>query len=316
MSKTLLSTVMTAALLFGSSQAMAGQITGAINADNRFSVAVTNGNNVVARYDAPSNYGWSTKQAFSLSTPDDIKECRINVVVWGDNAVAEGFAGVLRGDLGEIFTGGSGSNGFQRALQTSTPSGGTGTLPSNSNIVTWTNTSASAPMDISNPTWGSTSNYYVGSDFTSGSYNNNMSWIKPQGAGKTTKNHWVFSSPCGQLVKPVQVAVDMPGDHFQCYSLREGDALKPETIYIRDQFGESKTVLGKPRMLCNPSVKVHNDKEYKVEREERHLVCYDYVKRPKREQVKVTINNQFAPDEVVTDRNRMFCVPSSKTHIK
>jgi len=108
----------------------------------------------------------------------------------------------------------------------------------------------------------------------------------------------------------------MPGEHFQCYSLKAGETLEPETIYIRDQFGESKAVLGKPRVLCNPSMKTHKDKTYDILNKERHLVCYDYVKRPERRENKVAINNQFAPDDVVAGRNQFFCVPSSKRHIK
>lgn len=320
MSKTILSTVLTTTLLLTSTSALAGQIDGAINADNRFVVAVTSNGNVVSRYDSPGNYSWRTKDTFSLSTPDDIKQCRINVIVWGDNAVAEGFAGVLRGNNGQIYTGGTGSNGFQSATESVVTSGGISSLPTDNEIIAMTPAPAgtgatgSAPANISSPVWGAVSGYYQGSDFIGGSVPSNMAWVKPQSTGTTTDNHWVFSSPCGDLVKPV--AVHMPGDHFQCYSLKEGEALEPETIYIRDQFGESKAVLGKPRVLCNPSMKTHKDKTYDILNAERHLVCYDYVKRPQRRENKVSINNQFAPDDVVAGRNQFFCVPSSKKHIK
>lgn len=107
--------------------------------------------------------------------------------------------------------------------------------------------------------------------------------------------------------------VAMEGDHYQCYSIVEGKALKPETITVIDQFGKQEQVLGRPVQICNPAVKIHNRKEFGVEHKERHLVCYKLVK-PAQQPVKrkVAINNQFAPDSFSTDLRTLFCVPSSK----
>ena len=107
----------------------------------------------------------------------------------------------------------------------------------------------------------------------------------------------------------------MKGEHFQCYKLEKGDRLKPETITISDQFGRSQAVLGTPRMLCNPSTKIHNKKEFGILNKERHLVCYDYVKQERVEPQELKINNQFAPDDVVSTEREMFCVPSFKEHM-
>ena len=111
------------------------------------------------------------------------------------------------------------------------------------------------------------------------------------------------------------VAVHMPGEHFQCYGVRKADKLREETIMIEDQFGKTRAVLGKPVLLCNPSSKIHNEKLYKIRDEERHLVCYDFVKQNKVKSRNLEINNQFAPDELMNDQRELFCVPSSKKHL-
>jgi len=172
---------MATALMTVSTSAMAGQIDGAINADNRFTVAVTQNGNVISRYDAPSNYDWRTTQRFSLKTPDDLKQCKVNVIVWGDNTVAEGFAGVLKGNNGHIYSGGSGAQGFASAAQSTFPSGGTGSLPTTGEVITMAGQSGPAPSVISSPVWGSAGGYYTGSDFSSGSVPTNVAWVKPQG---------------------------------------------------------------------------------------------------------------------------------------
>lgn len=107
--------------------------------------------------------------------------------------------------------------------------------------------------------------------------------------------------------------VPMAGDHFGCYRVAESRALRPETLRVTDQFGRSEIVLGRPIMVCNPSVKVHNDRTFGVENRERHLVCYDIARQtdqPRRR--RVNVNNQMAPAQLVTNERQMFCVPSSK----
>jgi len=113
-----------------------------------------------------------------------------------------------------------------------------------------------------------------------------------------------------------EVAKDMKGEHFSCYKVEKGDALKPEMIGVQDQFGRDRLVLGKPKLLCNPSAKVHNDKKYNILRKERHLVCYEIVKQGRNKPQHLKVNNQFAPDEIVSTQREMFCVPSYKEHMK
>lgn len=105
------------------------------------------------------------------------------------------------------------------------------------------------------------------------------------------------------------------GEHYQCYMLEKGDELKEERIQIRDQFGRSEVVLGRPVMLCNPSQKIHNGKTFKIQDEVRHLVCYDYKTRVRPDAQELRIATQFGNDEVVATRRELFCAPAGKAHI-
>lgn len=317
MSNKFLSTVLGTTLFFGlSSVANAQTVNGAINADNRFAVAVQYGtgpgsNTVV--HTAPSSYTWGTTRKFSfqIDPERDIDQCRINIAVWGDNSVREGFAGVLTGNNGTVYSG----KDFTASMS-SANAGGVGNAPIGSTFDAMTPAvggTTNTGSITSHPTWGNRSSGYNSNDFGGASVPSDFNWIQPATmSGRRTSNYMVFTTPCGSVVKPV--ARHMPGEHFQCYALEKGNQLKRETILIEDQFGQSKAVLGTPRMLCNPSQKTHNDKTYRIENKERHLVCYDYLIPPKVEQQKLKINNQFAPDDVISTRSQMYCVPSSKKH--
>ena len=316
LTKTISATILSLCLA-GASHAQT--VNGAVNADNRFAVSVQYGtgagsNNVV--YTAPSNYTWknTSKFSFAIDPKQDIKQCRINVAVWGDNSVREGFAGVFTGNGGTVFTG----QGFSGTL-TGTNAGGFGNTPSAATFDSMTPVSGSTVntgLVSGHSTWGNRTGNYNAADFGGMAVPSNFNWIKPSNMSRrTTSTYMVFSTPCASVVEPPLVAQHMPGEHFQCYNLEKADRLKPESVVVTDQFGKSEVVLGKPRMLCNPSAKIHDDKEYAIRNEKRHLVCYDYVKPTRIRPQNVRINNQFAPDDVVATKQAMFCVPSSKEHL-
>lgn len=115
----------------------------------------------------------------------------------------------------------------------------------------------------------------------------------------------------------VPETVEVPGEHFQCYRVVRGDALKPETIEVADQFGKAKLVLAKPVLLCNPSAKVHGDRKYEVRNSEVHLVCYAPVKQSDKPRTRrVRIGNQFQIGDLALFERTMFCVPSQKKVLK
>ncbi len=120
----------------------------------------------------------------------------------------------------------------------------------------------------------------------------------------------------GERTPPPEVAVPMPGNHWQCYRVVQGPTLKPEELTIQDQFGRAQIVLGKPVLLCNPSTKVHNRVGYDIKEPDIHLVCYQPVKQSDRQiKRKVKINNQMAPATLDLAGRQMFCVPSSKKRL-
>ena len=304
--------------MMAASSAQAQTVSGAVNADNRYMVTVSQGSNNTIMHTAPVNYSWGSTDRFSFNiNSPDIKQCHVNVIVWGDGRVAEGFAGTLTGNGGTVYSG-NGFNGKDSGMN----AGGVSGVPSLSDLNIMSPATSggvtSTGLASGHQVWGNVANNYLGSDFGASSVPSNFSWIRPATLSPSdprTKNYMVFSTPCANLIKPKPVAVHMPGEHYQCYSLEKGDRLEKEEITIRDQFGRSNAVLGTPRMLCNPSSKRHGDKEYRIENEKRHLVCYDYVSQQDTRSHNLRINNQFAPDEVVSTRRQMFCVPSSKEHI-
>lgn len=114
--------------------------------------------------------------------------------------------------------------------------------------------------------------------------------------------------------KPTPKTVDVQGEHYQCYRIVDAPTLAPENIVVADQFGKAEIVLGRPFMLCNPSLKVHNGKKYGVLNKKVHQVCYNIVKQndgqPTR---KVRTANQFTTADMAVGGRFVFCVPSYKT---
>lgn len=102
-------------------------------------------------------------------------------------------------------------------------------------------------------------------------------------------------------------------DHFKCY-FAEGDN-EPPTVDLEDQFGIEENVFGikpwlKPRMLCNPVTKRHDDMVFPIRHPEEHLVCYRI--KPKTADKTVIVANQFGTQKLHVGKSRFLCVPSQK----
>ncbi len=114
--------------------------------------------------------------------------------------------------------------------------------------------------------------------------------------------------------KPTPKTVDVKGEHYQCYRIVDAPTLAPENITVGDQFGKAQLVLARPIMLCNPSVKVHNGKNYGVLNKLVHQICYSVVKQAAGQPTrKVRTANQFTTADMAVGERQMFCVPSYKT---
>ncbi|MBB1362429.1 hypothetical protein H5125_09735 [Shewanella sp. SR44-4] len=314
-------TLISMCLMSASTMVAATPITANVTADNDFIVVHSpgNGSTPTVVYRGANGSNWKKIESFKFdidSSPQSLETCSVSVIAWGDGQVSQGMAAIFKGD-NTIYTG----SGHFKAYQSTIPSSGWAQTggPNTSQINTLIAGSLSNapspylfPGSVAGGTspWG-TMNFPLASNVNA----NNFRWAWST-SNLAKKTYSVFTAACGDIVKEIPVAVDMPGEHFQCYGVQKGDALREETIMIEDQFGKTRAVLGKPVLLCNPSSKIHNDKMYKIRNEKRHMVCYDLIKQSKVRNYNLEINNQFAPDQIVNDQRELFCVPSSKKHLK
>ena len=292
-------------------------IEGNVTADNDFIVVHSQGsvNNVVHR--GAHGMQWKKIEAFKFAVNNSasaMESCSVSVIAWGDGSSAQGFAGIFKGDH-TVYTG----SGVFRAHQSDIASTGWAQSggPNAAQITTLINAQTSLPYTMNNGTVASGTPPWMALNFPLANVVNTklFRWIWST-SNKRKRTYSVFTAPCAKLVKPVSIAVNMPGEHFQCYNVEKADRLPEETITIADQFGKTRAVLGKPVLLCNPSHKIHNKKEFKILNQKRHLVCYNYVKQNKVKSQNLLINNQFAPDNIVSGQRELFCVPSSKKHVR
>lgn len=202
-------TAIVAALSLGATAAQAqSQISGAINADNQFAVVVNYGNSPAATpVDTSSTgYRWGTTKRFNFTVRDAlINQCHIDVITWGDGGVREGMAGVLKGNAGMAYTGGSGFTALETNITRNFASLSNSTKSSIANMAVVPPPTTITP--VAGGSWGTIN--YNGSDFFGGSVPSDFSWVKPQGAGTTSKKYYVFRVPCNRLVKQVPVKMGM-----------------------------------------------------------------------------------------------------------
>ncbi|MGX9461305.1 DUF7450 family protein [Shewanella sp. A14] len=313
-------TLISLCLVSTSGMAATTQISANVTADNDFIVVHSPGNGSLPSviYRGANGSEWKKIESFTFdidSSAQSLKSCSVSVIAWGDGKVSQGMAAIFKGD-NTIYTG----SGHFKAYQSTTPSSGwaqTGGPNANqiNSLITGALSNGQSPYLFPGSVAGGTSPWGTMSFPLANNVNSNTfrwAWSTHNLAKKT---YSVFTAPCDDMVKAEPIAQHMPGEHFQCYGVQKADKLREETIMIEDQFGKTRAVLGKPVLLCNPSNKIHNDKRYKIQNAQRHLVCYDFVKQNKVKKRNLLINNQFAPDELVNDQRELFCVPSSKKHL-
>ncbi len=142
-----------------------------------------------------------------------------------------------------------------------------------------------------------------------------------------------------QVFQPVILAVptqkrphDPPKDldHFKCYLVR-GDPVDIP-LGLVDQFDKEQVRVGRPVLLCNPTVKIHgesataagglSDNVTRITNEAAHLVCYRIISpsltptisslaaTPRERAVQVL--NQFDKEIIKVAEPVLLCVPSLK----
>jgi hypothetical protein len=280
--------------------------------DDKFVIVLTQGTNHTLVYTDTST-NWRYKTTTTISIPNNnLSECSIDFITSSHTGV-QGLAAVVTGDAGTVYTG----NPLFVTSQTQRagaliPDAATiegiylMEYPSQQRVFT-------AQTGFSS-TWGPATN--VGLPAA-------VNWIsKPN---ERSLDYTIHSLPCGAVVKPglivrpnprpVPSPVPVKGDHFACYMLEKGPNLKAEQVTIKDQFGSAKVVLGMPKMICNPSQKIHRRQRFPVENEKRHLVCYEMIEQSPNKDYKLEIKNQFETRNVRSTNRELFCVPSLKKHL-
>jgi hypothetical protein len=98
-------------------------------------------------------------------------------------------------------------------------------------------------------------------------------------------------------------------DHFKCYRVK-GQAINVP-VGLRDQFTAAVgRIVGKPVLLCNPTIKVHGANTFPINHPREHLVCYKVT--PHQFSIVVAAVNQFANGQLTIQNPKMLCVPSRK----
>lgn len=316
------------------STVQAATITGEFTADNHMMMMVRYGpNDVQSILPTNQNDGWAWKHArqvkFDLRKMNrrQLKACSVNIVAWGDRS-GSGLGGWLQNTSNPsklVYTG----QGKIRYLPPSASSISNNNTPSPAvlnNLMAAGGYAMPAPKSTNRigvqAPWGNAVQWALPLPAQIQQNINSYKWIWSYPNLSSGDNKYAsFSIPCRQLTKPTITRppkpdwVDVPGDHFQCYQVRQEDKLRPVTITTKDQFGKSKLTIAQPRLLCNPAEKNHRGKTYKVRNPKRHLVCYDVKSRSDAKRVRVETKNQFGTHRLTAQRPALFCAPSLKKHI-
>jgi hypothetical protein len=119
-------------------------------------------------------------------------------------------------------------------------------------------------------------------------------------------------------------------DHFKCYLVRGDPVNLP--VGLVDQFDKEQVRVGRPLLLCNPTVKIHGsiigaagdlgDNETPITNKEAHLVCYRIIssgllpatgaKLAGARERAVQVLNQFDKEIIKVAEPILLCVPSTK----
>lgn len=110
-------------------------------------------------------------------------------------------------------------------------------------------------------------------------------------------------------------------NHFKCYDVKETKhtpKFEKLVVSLSDpNFDISQNFeIKKPKYLCTPVHKTHDEITSKINGPENNLTCYDVKKlkdAPKFEKINVFTNNQFGPEKLKVEKQEELCVPSIKT---
>jgi len=296
-------------------------VQGQVTADNFFVVNLTYGPNQTTTLAASTNTNtagdaqWQNPSAYNFTIDENrLGHCFIQVVAWNSGAnTPAAIAASFTGNLGTERTGGT----AYRVYDTTVPAATFGATPSTAPIQvmeSWVRLTDDMPSDLS---------YFSAGVWAAANLPANTNWVWSDGADQTVQpgedqnsNFRSLTLPCASIVGQPSIPTFAELDHFQCYEPREVEGeVKAEEIYVKDQFGEGRIVLATPVLHCNPSAKIHNDREFDIQNEEDHLVCYKIEKQEKMEGKRVQVRNQFGELQYSLRERLYFCAPSDKREL-
>ena len=87
-----------------------------------------------------------------------------------------------------------------------------------------------------------------------------------------------------------------------------------KSVELKDQFGSFRTRVGRPKLLCNPTDKLHPPAPPTlIQHEFAHLLCYGIERRRLDPPQSRAIRNQFeAWNRARAEVAVLLCVPSTK----
>jgi hypothetical protein len=100
--------------------------------------------------------------------------------------------------------------------------------------------------------------------------------------------------------------------HFQCYDVDDpSQELEGLVVTLEDQFGTSRTKLGRIKQICTPVSKNGEG----IPDNRLHLVCYQ-VLNPRDPKQPVQTTNQFGRAKMYVRESQELCVPSIKRKLR
>ena len=288
-------------------------------ADDDFAIVLSQGITNTMVYSSTVG-NWKIPKLATIEVPNaNLASCSINFITW-NKMLERGFVATLSGNNGAtVHTGNSAWSSFRTSASYVSYQTASSTFPSIAEI------GQIFATKIASPTTVYTANDGVWGAATSLGFDPAAKWIETTGYS-APKSFNIHSLPCSSVVinlsfpqkpkpTPTPLPVDVKGDHYACYMLEKGEALKAETIEITDQFGKARAILGMPKMICNPSEKIHGKKKFGIEDKEKHLVCYEILEQSPNKDYDLQIGNQFEVRKVRSTNRELFCVPSIKKHL-
>lgn len=104
-------------------------------------------------------------------------------------------------------------------------------------------------------------------------------------------------------------------DHFKCYGISPKDRFRPRGVTLADQFEDERATVRTPLRFCAPVSK----NKRRLFNPAAHLKCYPITStssNPKKDEVEVSVENQFGAAQLIVLKPRTLCLPTLKKRLR